>query len=87
MDETAKALEKAQIQAATIAGELKRLQESANIAERSILVENDDRARELQNIITVLQLKNRALVTDADEILARYRERRLVTIYSPRMWD
>lgn len=79
-EETKRTLDKAQARAVALSGELKRLENAVQTAETSFVVQREGHSKELEDMIAELQAKNSLLAADAEAILLRYRDGRLVSI-------
>ncbi len=86
-EDTKQTLEKRKARVVELSGELKRLQDAAQAAETSFVVQHEGRSKELEDAIAELQAKNSLLAADAEAILLRYREGRLVSILCLTMND
>ena len=86
-EETKQTLEKTHAQVVKMSDELKRLQDAAQAAETSFAVQREGRSKELEDTIAELQTKNSRLAADAEAILLRYRDGRLVSILCLKMND
>ena len=86
-EETKQTLEKTHAQVVKMSDELKRLQDAAQAAETSFAVQREGRSKELEDTIAELQTKNSLLAADAEAILLRYRDGRLVSILCLKMND
>lgn len=79
-EETKRTLEKTQARVVALSSELKQLEDAVQTAETSFVVQREGHSKEIEDMVAELQAKNSLLAADAEAILLRYRDGRLVSI-------